>query len=63
MIAEALLLWLVAYAGLFAAAGFLLFIIRGLAGRQWSNRALLRTSSGIAFMLSVIFWLLVMLAG
>ena len=63
VVTQALWLWLVAYAGLLAVTGFLLFVIRGFGGRDWSNRAILRASSGIAFVLAVVFWLLVMLAG
>ena len=60
---DALLLWLVVYVGLLAIAGFLIFIVRGASGREWSNRAVLRASSGIALVISAFFWLLLMLAG
>jgi len=62
VISQALLLWLVVYAGLLASIGFVLYIARGFSGRQWSNRAMLRTSSGLAFVLSAAIWLVVMLA-
>jgi hypothetical protein len=62
-IANALLLWLVVYAGLLAIAGFTLFLVRGFSDRRWSNRAILRVSSGLAFVASAALWLAVVLAG
>ena len=35
VVTHALLLWLVAYAGLFAITGFVLFVVRGFGGRDW----------------------------
>ena len=57
-ITEALLVWLVLYASLFAICGFTLVVLRGFAGRAWSNRAILRACSGVAFVGSVAIWLL-----
>jgi hypothetical protein len=61
--AQALLLWLVVYVGLFALAGFFILIIRGFSGREWSYRSILRASSGLAFVLSAILWLVIMFTG
>jgi hypothetical protein len=63
VVTEALLLWLVAYAGLLAVAGFLLFVVRGFSGREWSNRALLRASSAVAFVLAAAVWLGLLVVG
>jgi len=63
VVAQALLLWLVVYAGLFALAGFVLFMVRGASGRAWSNTFLLRASSGAAFLLSALLWLVLLLVG
>lgn len=63
VMAQALLLWLVVYVGLFALAGFLIFIIRGFSGRDWSYRSVLRASSGLAFVISAVLWLAIMFAG
>lgn len=62
VVTEALLLWLVVYAGLLAVAGFFILVVRGFSGRSWTNRAVLRASSAIAFVASAAFWLFVMLA-
>lgn len=58
MTTQALLLWLVAYAGLLATCGFVLFVARGFTGRRWSNAAILRASSLVAFLLATGLWLL-----
>ena len=61
VIGDVLLLWLMAYLGLLAAAGFVLFLIRGAAERPWSNRTLLRASSFFAFVVATAFWLILAL--
>jgi len=63
VMAQALLLWLVVYVGLFALAGFLIFIIRGFSGREWSYRSVLRASSSLAFVLSAVLWLAIVFTG
>lgn len=62
MVVDALLLWLVVYVGILAAAGFILFVVRGFSGRHWSSWALLRTASTIAFASAFVLWLAVVLA-
>jgi len=61
VIGQVLLLWLIAYLGLLAAVGFVLYVIRGAARWDWSNSALLRTSSFVAFFLATLFWLVLAL--
>ena len=63
MVERALLLFLVIYAGLFAATGFVLFVGRGLLRRPPSNVALLRTASTLAFVLALVVWVFVILTG
>ena len=62
MITEVLLLWLVAYVGLLAAVGFVLFVLRGATRKRWTNLALLRASSFTAFVIATGFWLVLALA-
>ena len=54
---EVLLVWLVLYAGLLAAVGFVLVLVRGFTGRPRSTVALLRTASTVAFVLALTLWL------
>jgi hypothetical protein len=63
MATQTLLVWLVLYASLFAASGFVLMVARGFTQRRWSNRAVLRASSGFAFVAAAAIWLLVILSG
>ena len=63
MVAQALLLWLVVYVGLLAVAGFLLLLLRGSTDRRWSNRAILRLSSGLAFVVSAAVWIFLLATG
>ena len=58
-----LLVWLVLYASLLAVSGFVIYVLRSFGQRDWSNRAVLRASSILAFGSSAAIWLLVMLAG
>jgi hypothetical protein len=60
VITQALLVWIVVYAGLLGACGFLLYIARGFGGRSWSNVAILRASSILAFVLSTVLWVLLL---
>jgi hypothetical protein len=53
---EVLLVWLVLYAGLLAAVGFVLVLGRSFTGRPRSTAALLRTASTIAFVLALTLW-------
>jgi hypothetical protein len=57
-VVSALLVWLVLYAGIFAICGFLAVVLRGFAGRPWSNVRILRTCSALAFVTSMVIWLL-----
>ncbi len=59
VIAQTLLVWLVAYLGLLAAVGFVLYVFRGFSDRPWSNRALLRGASAVAFVLATLMWIVV----
>lgn len=59
--AEPLLIWLVLYAALFAAVGFVLMIGRAATGRLRSNVVLLRTASLAAFVLALAVWLVLLL--
>lgn len=61
MTTQALLLWLVAYAGILAACGFFLVVARGVGRRTWSNGAILRASSLTAFVLTTALWVLLLL--
>ena len=61
VIADVLLLWLMAYLGLLAAVGFVLYLVRSATDRPWSNRTLLRASSFIAFVVATGFWLVLAL--
>lgn len=54
--AEALLFWLVLYAGLLAVVGFVLVVARGVTGRPRSQAALLRSASMAAFLLALAAW-------
>ena len=54
--AEALLIWLMLYAGLLALVGFVLVVARGLTGRPRSTAALLRTASTVSFVLALTLW-------
>ena len=60
MLTQALLLWLVLYAGLFGAVGFVLYVARGFTRRRYSNVTLLRTASMVAFMLALTVWVLIL---
>ncbi len=60
--AQTLLLWLLAYLGLLAAVGFVLYLARESTGRRWTNRTLLRTSSLVAFGAATVFWLVLAVA-
>ena len=51
--------WLTLYLALFAVLGFVLLVARNASGREWSNRSLLRLSSGAAFVGSLVVWLLI----
>ena len=53
---QAPLLWLVTWTGLFAVSGFLLVVARGLSGRPWRDRTLLRWSVTLAFVGSIALW-------
>lgn len=55
---QALLLWLVVYAGLVAIFGFGLSVFRSFTGRPWSVAWILRTSSLTAFLLTTVMWVL-----
>lgn len=57
----ALLGWLVLYASLFALSGFSLYVLRSFTQRGWSNRAIARGSSIIAFFASSAIWLFTVL--
>lgn len=59
--AEAILIWLVLYAGLLAAAGFVLAIGRAATGRPHSSLTLLRTASMAAFVLALALWLVLLI--
>ena len=54
---EVLLVWLVLYAGLLAAVGFVLVIVRGFTGRPRTAVALLRTATTVAFVLALTLWI------
>ena len=56
-IPEVLLVWVLLYACLLAAVGFLLVLVRGFTGRPRSTVALLRTASTVAFVLALTLWL------
>jgi hypothetical protein len=58
---EPILLWLVLYAGLLAAAGFVLMVWRAATGRPRSGLALLRAASMAAFVLALTLWLVLLL--
>jgi len=58
-----LLVWLVLYVSLLAVSGFVLMVARGFTEQRWSNRTVLRVSSGFAFVGSAAIWLLVIVAG
>jgi hypothetical protein len=58
---QALLIWLVMYAGLFAAVGFVLYVSRGYSSWPRSNASLLRLASTIAFVLALVIWLALLL--
>jgi hypothetical protein len=62
VVAQALLLWLVVYVGFLAVAAFVILVVRGFGGRAWSYRSVLRASSAIAFVLSAIVWVVVLVA-
>ncbi|MGD8486814.1 MAG: hypothetical protein PVH07_09265 [Chloroflexota bacterium] len=61
-VGQALLIWLVLYLGLLGAVGFGLYLVRAFSRRRWSNAALLRAASTIAFVLAVAGWLVVVLS-
>lgn len=61
MITRALLIWLVTYVSLFATFGFVLYVARSFVRRGWSNGAILRTVSQLAFVGATIFWVLLVI--
>ena len=60
---QALLIWLVLYASLYAVGGFVAVILRSFLQRGWSNRAVLRGSMVFAFFASSAIWLLTVAGG
>ncbi len=60
-IGQALLIWVVLYAGLLGAVGFVLYVARGFARQRYSNVTLLRLASIVAFVLALVVWLLLLL--
>ena len=63
MATQSLLVWIVLYASLFAVSGFSAVILRGVTGREWSNRTILRVCSGLSFIGSATIWLLLIALG
>ena len=62
VVTQALLIWLVTYVSFLALVGFVLFVARGFTDRQWSNAALLRAASILAFVGATVFWVLLVIA-
>ncbi len=58
MVTEALLIWLVTYVSFLAFFGFVLFVTRSFAGRDWANTTILRVGSLLAFVGATAFWVL-----
>ena len=56
---QALLVWLVLYASLYAVSGFVAVVLRSFLQRGWSNRTVLRASMIFAFFASSAVWLLI----
>jgi hypothetical protein len=61
VVTQALLIWLVTYVSFLAVIGFVLYIARGFSGRRWSNSAILRTASFLAFAAATAFWVLLVI--
>ena len=61
MVTQALLTWLVTYVSFLAVIGFIVYVARGFGGRSWTNSAILRTSSALAFVGSTVLWVLLIL--
>ena len=61
MVQQALLIWLLLYIVLFAIGGFAGVVLRGFLEREWSNRTVLRASSGLAFVGAFAIWVLIAL--
>lgn len=58
---SALATFLLLYVAVLATIGFIGFVVRGTLAPGWSDRALLRSSAGLAFFLAVVLWLVIAL--
>lgn len=58
---SALATFLLLYVAVLATIGFIGFVVRGTRAPGWSDRALLRSSAGLAFFLAVVLWLVIAL--
>jgi hypothetical protein len=61
VVTQALLTWLVTYVSFLAVVGFILYVARGFSDRPWTNSAILRTSSSLAFVGAIVLWVLLVL--
>jgi hypothetical protein len=61
VVTQALLIWLVTYVSFLAVVGFIVYVARGFGDRPWTNGAILRASSSLAFVGATVMWVLLIL--